>query len=110
MTILEYLDIENLSNAESPLREDPFQESRKLILEREQHYIDSFSPEYNILKTVGSSLGYIHSEETLLKMRESQKRILLSDAAKAKLNIVNIGENNPFFGKRHPAETQAATG
>lgn len=36
---------------------------------REQHYIDIFKPEYNNLKTAGSSLGYTHSEETLAKFK-----------------------------------------
>lgn len=39
------------------------------ILEREQYYLDTLNPEYNILKVAGSSLGYKHSEEVLLKMR-----------------------------------------
>lgn len=34
-------------------------------LEREQYYIDLFKPEYNILQTAGSSLGYKHSEEAI---------------------------------------------
>jgi group I intron endonuclease len=36
---------------------------------REQHYIDIFKPEYNILKMTGSSLGYTHTEETLAKFK-----------------------------------------
>jgi group I intron endonuclease len=36
---------------------------------REQHYIDILKPEYNILKTAGSSLGYTHTEETLAKFK-----------------------------------------
>lgn len=39
------------------------------ILEREQYYLDTLKPEYNILKVAGSSFGYKHSEEVLLKMR-----------------------------------------
>lgn len=39
------------------------------ILEREQYYLDTLKPEYNVLKIAGSSFGYKHSEETLLKMR-----------------------------------------
>ena len=42
------------------------------VITREQYYLDLFaeSPKYNILPIAGSSLGYKHSEETLIKMRE----------------------------------------
>lgn len=36
---------------------------------REQYYIDLLKPEYNILKTAGSLLGFKHSEETIKKFR-----------------------------------------
>jgi hypothetical protein len=57
LTILEYINISDKS----------IDEARELILEREQHYIDSLAPEYNILKTAGSLLGYKHSKESLIK-------------------------------------------
>jgi len=47
------------------------------ILEREQYYLDFLKPEYNILKVAGSSFGYKHSEEVLLKMKT---RIASKDA------------------------------
>jgi group I intron endonuclease len=37
-------------------------------LKWEQLYIDLLKPEYNILKTAGSLLGYKHSEQSLAKM------------------------------------------
>jgi group I intron endonuclease len=40
----------------------------KLIL-REQYYIDILCPEYNILKTAGSTFGHKHSPETILKYK-----------------------------------------
>jgi group I intron endonuclease len=40
-------------------------------LAKEQECLDLFKPEYNILKTAGSSLGFTHSEETRKKMREA---------------------------------------
>ena len=36
---------------------------------REQYYFDLLKPEYNILQTAGSSLGFKHSEEGLEKVR-----------------------------------------
>ena len=41
----------------------------KIVIQREQYYIDTLKPEYNILQTAGSSLGYKHTEETLAKLR-----------------------------------------
>ena len=78
LTILEYIDIANL----------PKDEAKKLIIEREQHYIDNILPEYNILKIAGSLLGFQHSSSTIVKFQ------------KAKEN-----ENNPMFGKFHSEET-----
>ena len=36
---------------------------------REQYYMNLLKPEYNILKTAGSFLGFKHSEETIKKFR-----------------------------------------
>ena len=87
---------------------------------REQYYLDLFaeSPKYNILPIAGSSLGYKHSEESLLKMsfvrflrhketfktcgaREAQKGRTLSQETKAKMGEAKKGVNHPRFGKNH---------
>jgi group I intron endonuclease len=52
------------------------------LIFREQIYIDSLKPEYNILKTAGSLLGFKHSADSIAKMSRS-------------------GESNPFFRKTH---------
>lgn len=36
---------------------------------REQYYMDLLKPDYNVLKTAGSFLGFKHSEETIKKFR-----------------------------------------
>ena len=41
----------------------------KECIEREQYYLDSLKPEYNIFKIAGSSLGHKHTEETLAKFK-----------------------------------------
>jgi CRP-like cAMP-binding protein len=41
------------------------------LIAREQFYFQNLKPQYNLLQTAGSSLGYKHSEETLAKMREN---------------------------------------
>lgn len=38
------------------------------VIDREQYYLNSLLPVYNILKTAGSSLGSKHSEETKAKL------------------------------------------
>jgi len=52
------------------------------LISREQFYIDALNPEYNILKVAGSSLGYKHTNETLVKMSEAW-----------------LGKNNSMLGR-----------
>lgn len=53
-------------------------------IKKEQYYLDLLKPEYNILETAGSSLGYKHSDETLKYFRE--KRII-TDETRENLSI-----------------------
>lgn len=64
-------------------------------LEREDFYISSLEPEYNILLKAGSSLGYKHSLETRKRMSVSQKA------------FDRTGENNPSYGVPVSEETRA---
>jgi hypothetical protein len=41
-------------------------------ISREQYYLDLLKPEYNILLTAGSPLGYKHNDETKAKMSASK--------------------------------------
>lgn len=50
-------------------------EEKKILLEREQHYLNLLKPEYNILKTAGSRLGAKHSAESIKLMRQKQKAL-----------------------------------
>lgn len=69
-----------------------------VILEREQYYLDLLLPlglgEYNILNTAGSSKGYSHSSETILRMRGRKH----TDESKAKMSAAKLGANNYRFG------------
>ena len=56
-------------------------------VEREQHYIDIYKPEYNTLKLAGSSLGYKHTEETLAKFKERSH----SEETRAQLSKKRVG-------------------
>jgi len=42
---------------------------RSIVINREQYYLDKYEPEYNILTKAGSSLGFLHSEQTLYMFR-----------------------------------------
>ena len=42
---------------------------RKDVIKREQYYIDTLKPEYNILKGRASYIGHVHTAETIEKMR-----------------------------------------
>lgn len=42
---------------------------KKLLINREQYYIDLLKPDYNLLKKAGSLLGFKHSEETIAKFK-----------------------------------------
>lgn len=41
---------------------------REILIEREQLYLDTLQPEYNILKTAGSLHGFKHSEATIKRL------------------------------------------
>ena len=56
LTILEYCDKSNL-------------------IMKEQYYFNKLNPQYNILKTGGSSRNFKHSEETKMKISKSLKGI-----------------------------------
>jgi len=63
------------------------------LLELETSYIQLYKPEYNILQSGSSSLGFKHSEETKLKMKEnySQER---------KDTIGNLNKGKSFTTER----------
>lgn len=94
LSILEYINIEGLSN----------EEARLLILSREQEYLNKiFSVDnpntYNILRIAGSSLGFKHTEEAKVLISLTHSGKLVSEETKVLLSIAKAGENNPMFGK-----------
>jgi len=52
--ILEYINISEFKGKH---------DLKKVVLDREQYYLDMLNPNLNISKTAGSTLGYKHSEE-----------------------------------------------
>lgn len=74
---------------------------------REQYYIDSYKPEYNLNPTAGSRFGSIYSEESRLKMSNSAKGRKHTEQSKNLLSLASRGINNPNFGKTHSEETKS---
>lgn len=61
------------------------------LIPREQHYIDTLKPEYNMSPTAGSALGVKHSDESRANMSAWQKGKKLSPKHKAKLSAAKMG-------------------
>jgi group I intron endonuclease len=70
-----------------------------LLLLREQNFLDTLLPEYNILKTAGSMLGHKHSPETIAKLSGVNSHM-----------YGKTGHLNPFFGRTHSDEIKALIG
>ena len=64
-----------------------------MLISREQYYIDSLNPEYNILKVAGNRQGYKHSEKTKIKIGKKHE-----------------GINNHNYGKTLSYETRKKIG
>jgi len=86
------------------------------LLEREQYYLDSLQPQYNILKFAGSSLGYTHSQESKDKTSKALKGVYTgsksalfgkthSEDTIRKMSLNRAGEANAFYGKSHSEKT-----
>lgn len=63
------------------------------IIEREQYYLNTLKPEYNILPNAFTCKGRILTEEHKIKIGLSNKNIKRSDDLKSKWS--NIKKNNP---------------
>ena len=72
---------------------------KKILLEREQFYMDVLKPQYNMCKIAGSSLGCVVSEETKRKLSIANKGKHLLDEHKHKISIAMTGVKNHRFGK-----------
>jgi hypothetical protein len=71
----------------------------KDVIAREQYYIVTLNPQYNILQTAGSSLGYKHREETIVKFKarrhteETKAKILASIATSISVSVTDLETN-----------------
>ena len=78
--ILEYVPILVLK--------ENLKKSHLALLHLEQSYLNLYSPEYNILQLTTSSIGYTHSNETRLKMKENyseERKIRIGNLNKKKI-------------------------
>jgi len=102
------------------------EDSGELIV-REQYWMDTLNPEYNICPTAGSRLGSKSTAETKArisknnakywlgksipedvkkKMSESSKGCAHSKSTKKKISEATTGENHPMYGKKHSASAK----
>lgn len=72
-------------------------------IEREQYYLDLLRPEYNILLKAGSSLGFTHSEEALIKMSAVHKGKRVLAETRVKISTAMKGRKRPE-GSGTPAQ------
>lgn len=73
-----------------------FCDTEKLI-EREQYYIDTLNPEYNICRIAGNTLGAKHSVETRKKMSESGKKKIFTALHKENISKSLKGSRHPYM-------------
>lgn len=60
------------------------------LIKREQFYIDTLNPQYNILKVAGNRKGFIHTEATKELQRVARLGVVLSEETKLKMSAANI--------------------
>jgi group I intron endonuclease len=65
------------------------------VIEREQFYLDTFNPEYNILKVAGSLLGFKHSEDSRNLMSLAAIRRFSSEEERNTKRIARLGFKLP---------------
>lgn len=71
-------------------------ESKLNLIDREQFWIDTLKPQYNLAITAGSRLGTFHSEETKMKFRNK----IISKETREKMSAAKIGRILPEETKR----------
>lgn len=78
------------------------------VIKREQYYINLLKPEYNILKTAGSMLGYKHTEKALAKFigrKHSEiTRKKISDGVRA----AEVGRKGRIISEKTKAKMSAS--
>lgn len=67
---------------------------KSVLLAREQYFLDTIQPAYNILKLAGSNKGYKHSDETKLNLSLLKKGFKHTEDTKVKIskNLIHSEE------------------
>lgn len=76
----------------------------KDLVKREQYYLDRFSPEYNVLKTTYSSIGYKHTNDSLEKVRINLVKLNLSKSIKVKVTNILTNTSVEYDSVREAAK------
>ena len=79
--------------------------TKEKLTEREQYWMDTLSPEYNICPAAGSTLGIKATPEHILKNAETHKGLKPSKEVRARLSERQKGVKNHNFGKRCSEES-----
>jgi group I intron endonuclease len=65
----------------------------KILIEREQFYIDTLMPEYNLAPTAGSMAGFVHSEESKNKNRIAHLHRKHNEQARKNMSASSANRN-----------------
>ena len=76
------------------------------LIEREQHYIDTLKPWYNLSPTAGNNLGIKHTLEARQNMSKAKKGSFQSEEAKLRRKGTNLGRKHSEESKRKMSESQ----
>jgi group I intron endonuclease len=66
---------------------------REDLIQREQHYIDTMKPKFNINKKAGNQLGYKHTDNAKKNMSRAAKGKILSEVTKQKIRSYRHSED-----------------
>lgn len=77
------------------------------LLHREQYWIDTLNPNYNVLRYAYNFFGYKPTPESILLMSQSAIIRVHAESTKEKISGSMKGENNHFFGKNHTVDSLA---
>jgi group I intron endonuclease len=74
------------------------------LIEREQHFIDTLHPEFNIAPVAGSNLGVKWDEQAIARMREANKSVWQREGHREKMSLAHSGQ---VFTKEHRSKLSA---
>lgn len=80
--------------------------NKALVLNREQYWMDTLKPEYNIRPLAENNFGNKLSEETKRKISLKHLGKKMSEESKLKMSLAKQGENHVNFGKSLSEETK----